>query len=194
MAQMWSELEQGAGQRGRWGVVSLEGQAEALALTGNPSRPLARMADPAGPEGAYIIRHDGHSGKARWILYASPAAKVTVNGRPVGLGMRALRDRDEIALSRACHLVFTSDSMPRVELFGGMDHDVDCPRCTLPIKAETPAVRCPNCGVWHHEYHAADVEDADDDRLCWTYGPTCGAGCPQTTALDAGPGWTPEDL
>ena len=191
MAQMWSELERGARASGndRWGVLSLDGAAEALTLTGDPARPLARMGDGAGPDGAYILRHDGRSGKARWILYVGAAAEVTVNGRAVDLGMRALRDRDEIALPRACHLVFTADSVPRVQPFGGLAHGANCPRCTRPIEAGTPAVLCPNCGVWHHEY-----VDGEDDRHCWTYGPTCGAGCPQTTALDAAPAWTPEEL
>ncbi len=188
MAQVWSELERGAGGRGRWGVLSLEGAGEALTLTGEPARPLARMGDPAGPNGAYIIRHDGRSGKARWILYAGPAAEVTVNGRPLDLGVRALRDRDEITLARGCHLVFTADSAPRVQPFGGMEHPVDCPRCTRPISPDDPAVRCPTCGVWHHE------DASREDGQCWTYGPTCGAGCEQATDLDAGPAWTPEEL
>lgn len=194
MAQVWSELRRGEGGRGQWGVVSLDGAAGGLALTGDPTRPLSHMANEAGPRGAYILRHDGRSGKARWMLYVGASAAVTVNGRAVDLGMRALRDRDEIALPRACHLVFTADSMPRIQPFGGLGHQVACPRCTRPITIGTPAVQCPTCGVWHHEYLAADVDGEDEDRQCWTYGPTCGAGCTQGTALDAGPAWTPEDL
>jgi hypothetical protein len=59
-----------------------------------------------------------------------------------------------------------------------------CPRCRQRIEKETLAVRCPQCGLWHHQ---------SEELPCWTYSSTC-AMCPQPSALDAGYQWTPTEL
>ena len=189
MAQIWSELSANAAGQGeaRWGVVSLDDSCEALSLTGEPARPVVRLPGEQPAGGAYILRHDGSGGAVKWMLYAGSEARVAVNGMSLSLGMRALRDRDEISLGDKCHLIFTSDSAPQVVAFDAADGEVVCPRCAGPIKSEQLAVRCPCCGVWHHE-------DESAERLCWTYGPTCMACSKQATPLDSEPAWTPEGL
>ena len=62
--------------------------------------------------------------------------------------------------------------------------EVFCARCKKRIPAGAPAVKCPQCGAWHH---------SSDDLPCWTYAETC-AFCDQPTALDADYRFTPEDL
>lgn len=189
MAQIWSELRSsdvGEGEA-RWGVVSLDASCDALSLTGDPARPVARLIGERAAGGAYILRHDGTGGAVKWMLYAGPEARVAVNGLSLSLGMRQLRDRDEISLPDGCHLIFTVDSTPQVTAFDAVDGEVVCPRCAGPIKSQQLAVRCPRCGVWHHE-------DESAERSCWTYGPTCMACGKQATALDGEPAWTPEGL
>ena len=47
----------------------------------------------------------------------------------------------------------------RIETFAG-DESPCCPRCKSAIADGQSVVRCPACGVLHHER---------DDRRCWTY-------------------------
>ncbi len=189
MPQIWSELSPGDVKQGEptWGLVPLDDSLEAMLLTGESARPLARVDGDHTGGRAYILRHDGAAGTAKWMLYAGPDATVAVNGMPLTLGMRALRDRDEISIGRSCHLIFTSDSIAQVMAFSAAGEPMVCPRCAGEIKSEQLAVRCPRCGVWHHQ-------DESDQRLCWTYGPTC-MGCgQQATELDGEVLWTPEGL
>jgi len=45
-------------------------------------------------------------------------------------------------------------------------------------------VRCPQCGVWHHQ---------SDELPCWVYSSSCSL-CDHPTALDAGYRWIPGEL
>ncbi|MFQ5653988.1 MAG: hypothetical protein ACE5GW_04575, partial [Planctomycetota bacterium] len=102
---------------------------------------------------------------------------------------RRLQDRDQIRLRGArAPLVVSGEGPARVEPFPGGESDVECPRCKLPIDPGTPAVRCPHCGVWHHQDLRHD--DAEKDLPCWTYKPLC-ATCDRETAPEAGFSWTP---
>lgn len=117
----------------------------------------------------------------RWVLLGSPA--VRVNGLPVGAGLVALRDRDEICADGR-RVFFSSEALAAVVPFPGGERATICPRCMLEIPAEAAAVACPQCRVWHH---------STDPLPCWTYAERC-ALCDQATALDAGFRWTPEAL
>ena len=108
---------------------------------------------------------------------------VRVNGAPLDVGIRVLRDRDELRVD-GCRVYFSTESLAELVPFPGADRPVFCARCKLEISAGTPAVRCPACTVWHHQ----------TDRLpCFTYRETCST-CPQPSALDAGYRWSPEEL
>ena len=191
MAQIWTEMpprRRGGGDgRAQWAVVTLDAAGETFALTGDPTRPVARATDKALPYRAYILQHSSPGGQARWMLYAGPDAAMAVNGQTMALGMRALRDRDEIRLGRSCHLIFSTDAVPHVEPFPGIGHEAICPRCWEPIEVGRAAVRCPRCGVWHHE-------DESIERACWTHDPVCAADQTQGTRLDGTLNWTPEGL
>lgn len=108
---------------------------------------------------------------------------VRVNGSPVPLGMLVLEDRDEIRLPDLTAW-FSTETQAQVEPFPESTARGFCPRCKQIIPPGSAAVRCPSCGLWHHE---------SDTLGCWTYALTCSA-CAQETALDAGFRWTPEDL
>lgn len=125
-----------------------------------------------------------------WILLIEPSAPVWVNGQAVTLGVRILRDRDEIRMGRLqpTTLFFSTERMAAVEPFPGADRPIHCPRCKTELAVGVPAVRCPNpqCGLWHHQAPESNLP-------CWTYDTRC-ASCDQQTALDAGYRWTPEGL
>lgn len=120
---------------------------------------------------------DGHA----WILIGPPT--VRVNGRAlVGLGIRVLRDRDELVVDGERY--FFSTETHAAIVAAPAERALTCPRCTLPILADTPAVACPQCAVWHHQ---------SDEFPCWSYAPEC-ATCRRPTTLEAGWRFDPERL
>ena len=116
-----------------------------------------------------------------WVLIAPLSARV--NGAPLDAGIRVLRDRDELRVD-GHRRFFSTETLATVASFPGGDRAVFCPRCKLQIAPESAAVRCPRCGVWHHQ---------SEELPCWTYAERCTL-CDQSSRLDAGFGWTPEDL
>jgi hypothetical protein len=119
----------------------------------------------------------------RWALVAGRGARVLQNGDAVVLGLALLRHKDELRVGGAAPLYFSSERLAAVEPCA-RDDAPRCPRCAHPIARGEAAVRCPGCGVLHHELA---------ERPCWTHLPRC-ALCPQATALDADFTWTPEGL
>jgi hypothetical protein len=124
----------------------------------------------------------------RWLLLAGDPDRVRLNGAPLPLGIRALRDRDEIRVSGLGATFYTTETLATVVAFPGPT-SVPCGRCQVAIREGEPAVACPGCGVFHHSGPCADGVE----RPCWIYAERC-AFCPQPTALDAGFRWTPEDM
>ena len=118
-----------------------------------------------------------------WAAIAPEGGQLLHNGVPVTAGLRVLLDRDSLALEGGETVFFSTEEAARVEPFAG-PAEKTCPRCRTDILPGKPAVKCPNCGAFHHEM---------EDRLCWTYSERCSL-CPQPTALDTGPQWTPEAL
>lgn len=116
-----------------------------------------------------------------WVLFGD--ATVRVNGTPLETGIAVLHDRDEV-MAGGARVFFSTERLTTVTIFEGADRAVFCPRCKLEITAGTPVVRCPSCGILHHE---------SADYNCWTYTERC-AMCDQPTALDAGYRFTPEAL
>lgn len=125
----------------------------------------------------------GDSASRVSVLLWGPEETIRVNGWRLTTGLRVLADKDEIVIGDRAPLFFSSESVACVESFAGSDREIFCPRCTLKIEKNAPVVRCPNCGIVHHE---------NAELGCWTYASEC-AVCAHPTAMDAGFRWTPEE-
>lgn len=128
----------------------------------------------------FLVRIEPERG---WAVLVPNGMRVNHNGQPMPAGLRILAHRDSLAVPGADPVFFSTEETARVEAFAG-SKKVTCPRCRTDIVPGQSAVKCPGCGVFHHE---------TKERPCWTYAPVC-AVCPQPTALDIGLQWTPEAL
>ncbi|KKM06263.1 hypothetical protein LCGC14_1745730 [marine sediment metagenome] len=183
MPQIWAEQDNG---KSPWAVLPLDGEAEVFYLTGEASRPVTvERGEGARSPAAYIIRHAGSKGTQRWMLFSNPDGRVSVNGRRVLLGVRALRDKDELRVGQ-CRMFFSTHGLAVVESCTDLGKSARCVRCDRPLVKGQPVVRCPapKCGAWHHQFAGWE---------CWTYGPKCTC-CEQSTELDGSYTWTPEEL
>src|ERR1039457_5775469 len=122
----------------------------------------------------------GKDGAQAWVLIAAAGSDIRVNGRTVNAGLWALANKDEIR-AREKRLYFSNETVAEVVPIPGVGRPVFCGRCRLPIAAESPAVCCPGCGIWHHQ-------GGHDNRLCWTYAPACSC-CDSQTELGSGLTW-----
>ena len=161
MAHVWMQAPVAQPDAGGWSPV-----------------PLADDAPPIHP--AMLLRRSRTEPDV-WVVIGSPT--VHANGVPLDAGIRVLRDRDELRVD-GHRTFFSTETLATVASFPGGDRAVFCPRCKLQIAPESAAVRCPRCGVWHHQ---------SEELPCWTYAERCTL-CDQASRLDAGFGWTPEDL
>ena len=183
MAHIWQRHKSNTQ---RWAPVLLPGNCIAV-LTGDPDDPItAGNNDCDGKKSAYIIRHSNIDGCENWILYISPQNRVSINGISIDMGIKSLHDRDEIKVGESGPLYFSTETLAQVEEFPGIGKTAQCPRCQQNIDVGDPAVRCPQCGVWHHQ---------NEELNCWTYGPRCAACSEQDTELEnTNFNWTPEEL
>lgn len=94
-----------------------------------------------------------------------------------------LCDRDEIRVGTGVQYFFSSEDLASIEEFPAQERTTHCGRCRQPIKAGSPAVRCPQCNVWYNQ--SAELP-------CWTYSDKC-AYCGHPTSLEAGFSWVPEE-
>jgi hypothetical protein len=159
MAHLW-QLGGGSGAAADWSPRPLAGDAVAVP----PARLLRAAAE----------RED-------WVIVGPRA--VSVNGSRLDTGIRVLRDRDELRTGSG-RLFFSTESLAVVVPFIDTGTKTCCPRCKLEIAPGSPAIRCPRCGVYHHQ---------SEDLPCWTYAKSCSL-CDHLTALDAGYDWVPEEL
>jgi len=141
-------------------------------------RPLD--ADTLIADDARLVRATTPDGE-RWVVLGAPS--VRVNGVALGAGIAVLRDRDEL-FAAGVRMFFSTETLAVIAPFPAGVEDVLCARCRTSMVADTPAVRCPDCGAWHHQ---------TDGLPCWIYTERC-ARCPRTTAFDADYAWTPEGL
>jgi hypothetical protein len=177
MALIWMKRETPA-----WAVLPLE--AERIRLDTEPPRRLQDEAIASSDaDGVLLLRQSGEDGTV-WILLAGTRWDVRVNGLPLHAGIRVLADRDEIRIGGMESCYFSTEESPRVVPFPEASANIHCPRCTLEIQPGGPAVRCPNCAVWHHQ-------DPDRKLPCWTYGERCGGCDLQETSSEAEFRWTP---
>jgi hypothetical protein len=155
-----------------WSIISLT--EDALSIAGT---------DPFLPPGV-VLRRAGTEA-AGWMLLAPPDVSPRVNGVPVQLGIRALRDRDEIQLPGLPPTFFSTEKLVSVEPYTGPVGG-QCPRCTKAIDTGSAAVRCGACGTWYHQSEA---------RACFTYGesPIC-VSCAHDAVVSGEFSWTPEEV
>lgn len=168
-------------EAGCWSIVPLE--QDAYVLDGGPTPSIRRRAALPANGGALLLRT--RNGDAdTWLLKAAHSGAVAVNSQPLYLGLRVLRDRDEIRMDGAPRFYFSTEQLARVAPLPEIKHAVFCTRCNREIRPGDPSVQCPQCGTWCHQM--AELN-------CWTYGQNCPL-CDQPTALEAGHRWTPEAL
>ncbi len=136
----------------------------------------------AGAPPAALLLPARRGALGAWVLIANPQAEVRVNGFRLAMGIRALGDRDEIRVGHNPPVYFSREAPAEVQPFPGAERPVPCPRCRLAIEPGEAAVRCPSCGVWHHQL---------DDRPCYTYAPHC-AACGAPAELNGDYRWVPE--
>jgi len=160
-----------------WTAFALDGRAVDLAVC--PPRVLDAVPDSGEGARAILMLARGGADTA-WVLLAREG--VRVNGLQPVAGMRALQDGDEIVLDANPAIFFSAETLARIEDFPGAPQPVYCGRCRQALTAGQPGVRCPQCGLWHHQ--TAELP-------CWTYSENCSL-CPQQTSLDAGFAWVPE--
>lgn len=145
--------------------------------------PLAADASARAGGGGPLLMRTAAAGTARdrWVLVAAARDRVRVNGLPVTDGIRVLDDRDEIVI-RDRRMFLSMERIAGVEPFPGIGRVADCARCGKVLLVGQPAVRCPGCGVWHHEA---------EPLRCWTHAATC-RHCSTPTALGGGLRWLPD--
>jgi hypothetical protein len=178
----------GESSNGEWMIMPLDGHA-AVALKGDRQRPaLYAGCGSDSPARVVLLRGVQNAADSRWMLLCGAGERVLVNGALPAAGIRMLRDHDEVRIGSGNRIFFTTESLARVEPMPDLGQEVKCARCHDPIAVGSPAVRCPLCGVWHHQ--------APESKLpCWCYGPRCAAHpqCPQETGLDGDYRWTPDE-
>lgn len=176
MAHLWIH----SAARG-WEELQLPTDRE-VQLTSDPQHLLnPRDTDPE-PTASIRLLADASEAEPVWILIAAHGEDVWINDAPLALGIWRLTDRDEIRIPGAEPIYFSTENPAQIEPFDG--DPVTCPRCRTAISSGSPSVRCPGCGVAHHQ---------SEELGCWTYASHC-ALCPETTNLDAGYRFRPEDL
>jgi hypothetical protein len=121
-------------------------------------------------------------------LVVAPDAQraVLVGGYPP-LGVALVGDRSELRVG-AERLYVTRAAAASAERFDGADAGASCARCTRALRRGDAALRCANCGAWHHE--GPRVEGEREQLLCASYDPQCGACHVRFDEL----AWTPEAL
>jgi hypothetical protein len=176
MAHLWVRDETES-----WAVLPLE--HDAFSLNAELPRPIVRrLSEGEAMSEVLLIRTDTAQANL-WVLIANAKAGVSVNGIPLATGIRVVSDRDQIRVRGAREFYFSTETLARIEPFSGGEQTIFCPRCKQEIETTMSAVKCPACGVWHHQ---------TDELNCWTYAEVC-ALCAQATDLSTGFRWTPEE-
>jgi len=177
MAHLWMSDD-----GGDWCVLSLNGADVDLTTLLAREQPTAEAGSEVAPR-ALLLREPS-TGSSGWLLVTTKGCRARVSGKSVATGIRRLVDRDEILLHGLGRCYFSTETLARIEPLSEEDATGCCPRCKQGLTAGQPAVKCPGCGVWHHQ---------SDELPCWTYAERC-AICGGSTALDSGFSWTPEEM
>lgn len=188
MAHMW--VKRGADG---WTPLQLDDGVNLMSADDLGTRLPARAETSASGDGAtsaeaVVIRRRRCEGDT-WVVAAPPGVGLHVNGWLMRLGLRVLRDKDQLRVGNTGPFFFSTERLPHVETMAEPASPTLCPRCKLPIVGGKLGVRCPRCGVLHHQY---------DELPCW-YGyegkpfERC-TNCDQPVATEGKLQWTPEEL
>jgi Zn finger protein HypA/HybF involved in hydrogenase expression len=131
-----------------------------------------------------FLEQTGSGGTAEWAILTGQECGVTINGIPLLLGLRVLIDRDEIRWGPDAFAFYSTEEPADIASLPQGDRKIFCPRCKQEITPGTPAVRCPRCGIWHHQ---------SEQLPCYTYAERC-ATCTRRASLDSSYDWTPEEM
>ena len=172
MAHLWLRDAEGD-----WAVLLLE--APGLDLSTSPPRHLTSTTEAAPDWSCCLV-----ASAAGWSLLAAAQCDLRVNGEAVPTGLRLVEDRDEIRVGRGVYAYFSAEVLAVVEPLPGGERELFCGRCKQVIAEGADSVRCPACGVWHHQ---------NDELPCWLYSEACSL-CDQLTELEGQFRWTPEGL
>ncbi|MFQ5738714.1 MAG: hypothetical protein ACE5JX_06840 [Acidobacteriota bacterium] len=169
-----------------YAVAELDGKRFTLcADTNNPVARATRGTPGSSPANDLILlAKSARNQDVVWLLLGGVEARVHLNGEPLVAGMAVLADRDEIRISGGARFYFSTEELARVEPLPSAMPTTHCPRCQDRIEEACPSVRCPACGVWHHQHEAGE-------RLCWTYGETCASCRVCSTNLESVYRWSP---
>ena len=148
-------------------------------LTADDSPPASKCT----PSGIHFLNTTTDN-QENWVVVAGHGSGITINGVPLLIGIHVLRNRDEIRWSREGFGFFSSEELASVVDMPAGDRTMVCPRCKQEILPGTPALRCPRCGIWHHQ---------SEQLPCYTYAENC-ATCTRKTSLDGGYDWIPEEM
>ena len=176
MAHLWMK-----DQSEQWAVVPLDGKA--YRLIGNSIETLRAADEERSIVSAPLLLRPGEPDQGGWALIATAESEVFVNGLPLIVGLRLLDDTDQIRVGD-CNYFYSTETLACIEPMPAASQRLFCVRCKQGIEEGSPAVKCPQCGLWCHQ---------SDQLPCWSYSETC-AMCSQPTRLDADYRWTPEDL
>jgi hypothetical protein len=169
MAVLWmNNLKQ-------WMPLPLNGQA--MAFTADA---VQQTVETPGDADAQIVPA---MNSAQWALLARSGITASVNGEALYLGIRVLRDRDAIRIAAGNQIFFSTESLAQVVAFPE-NRPIPCARCKTEIAPQSPAVKCPQCGAWHHQ---------TDVFPCWTYAAHC-AACERMTEMNDQYHWTPDGI
>jgi len=178
MPHLWFETTQGD-----WAIQTLSGESCLKLGNGAEARLEATPGETAAEEIRILPAANG-AGPQSWVLLGSRTVPVHINGEPLWLGLRTLRDKDEIRVgSERCF--FSTEELAHVVPFQGLAQPAFCPRCKQRIEPGDLSVCCPNCRSWHHQ---------TDKFPCWRYSEFCALCLQQSTALDTDYSFTPETL
>ena len=177
MAHLW--VKNNAEQ---WAILPLE--ADAFVLSTNPPTPARKLPRASESVSKVLLLRRKLADEISWVLVSGREREVRINGLRLSLGIQTVADRDEIHVDGIGSFYFSTESLARIEPLQGGAENLYCPRCKQLIESGSLAVKCPQCHTFYHQ---------SEELPCWAYAETC-ALCPQTTNLNAGFRWTPEEL
>lgn len=180
MAHLWIHIDRD--DHKGWAIAPLDHTGEFILSKDNeaPVKVKEQGESPGLPQ----INRSEIDGRDAWVLLTPPDSDVSINGLRMLAGERVLKNMDEILLRGMGRIYFSTEKLATVEPFPGGGKML-CGRCRQEIKEKTPGVKCPGCGIWHHQ--------SNDDLPCWTYSSRC-SNCDYQTEIGSGYRWTPEGL